>query len=405
MAERAEDLTMRLPYAEVEFDDLGALIHPEQVPAAVELIHAHRATDVLVLTHGWNSTLAQARLQYAALIESLVHVRAEVRGAQARRLVVVGVLWPSSLWAAVVDSGPAALQDQIRESMDDAATARELQALVARLRDAPEAARTFIALLRTALPDSSPGEDGAAFSALAHGDADAVMAVALETADENAERETGTGLVDRFWEALRNLLNITAYYRMKERAGVVGRVGIASLLDRLDAGSPGTRIHLVGHSFGGRAAAAAALRTRAPLASLSLLQAAFSHYGMARDWDGTRDGSFADVPAKVQGPILVTFTRNDRVVGIAYPLASRLARQIGSVLGDRNDPYGAIGRNGALKTPAALPPTELLEVGGTYRFQPGRVSSLDADAYIHGHADVTGPQVAYAVLSAVVAGQ
>ena len=126
---------------------------------------------------------------------------------------------------------------------------------------------------------------------------------------------------------------------------------------------------------------------------------------MARDWDGTRDGSFADVPAKVHGPILVTFTRNDRVVGIAYPLASRLARQIGSVLGDRNDPYGAIGRNGALKTPAALPPTALLEVGGTYRFQPGRVSSLDADRYIHGHADVTGPQVAYAVLSAVVAGE
>lgn len=81
---------------------------------------------------------------------------------------------------------------------------------------------------------------------------------------------------------------------MKDRAGHIGRSGLAPVLARLRAVAPGARVHLVGHSFGARlVTAAAAGGAGGTVGSLSLLQAAFSHYAFARGWDDgvTRDGA------------------------------------------------------------------------------------------------------------------
>lgn len=422
---------MKLPYAEVEFDKKGVLDHPEQVADAASLIRAEDATDVIVLAHGWNNTFGQARDLYERLIDSVAAVRGQVAGAGARRLVVIGVLWPSIQWADDAESGAgagveddvAALQAQIRERVLDPTIANKLIALVSKLDGSADAQREFLVLLRRTLPRTTKGEDKAAFEVLKEGSVDDVLSAAKGSdADDPAAAVQGgaasidpaglppledggaAGFLDGIIGAARNLLNITTYYTMKERAGVVGEKGIAALLDRLHTAAPTARLHLVGHSFGGRAVTAAALATAAPVSSMSLLQAAYSHFGMSQDWDGAKDGIFVKVPAKMNGPILVTFTQNDRAVGVAYPIASRLAHQIGVGLGDEKDPYGGIGRNGALKTPASFPAAKLLEVGGKYAFQRGRVSNLNADAFITGHSDIAGRQVGYAVLSAVVAG-
>ena len=97
------------------------------------------------------------------------------------------------------------------------------------------------------------------------------------------------------------------------------------------------------------------------------MQAAFSHNGFARHFDGERDGFFREVVAqgKVAGPILITHTKNDRAVGIAYPIASRIARQDASDLGDEDDIFGGIGRNGALHTPEAVAGELLDATAGT----------------------------------------
>jgi len=309
-------------------------------------------------------------------------------------------------------------------------TARaRLHALVPTLDSDPAAPERFVDALRRTLPRTSVGEDESAFDALRQASAAEVLDAAggmgsgeddgaaafvggaadIDPAglaplggDDAGPDGAGAGLFSSIVDAVRGVLNVTTYYTMKDRAGAVGTKGIATLLERLHAAQPDARLHLVGHSFGGRAVTAAALATSAPVQSLALLQAAYSHFGMANDWDGAgAQGLFAGVPAKVRGPVIVTCTRNDRAVGVAYPIASRLARQIGVGLGEENDPYGGIGRNGARKTPASLPPAELLEVGGAYALQAGRVSSLVADAFISGHSDVTGRQVAYAILSAL----
>lgn len=419
---------MKLPYADVRFDKKGAVSDPGELDTVGELLQQKHPTDIFVVSHGWNSTEGQARALYERLIGSLVAVRPKVAGAEQRRFAVVGVLWPSIQWAPDENAGTgagvadelAALEADIAQRIDDPQVRVKLLALAPRLETSSEAQEEFVDLLRKTLPRTSKGEDEAGFDALRSAPPAEVIEAAKVTGEADAapaavggaasidpaglgpldQEGGGAGFLDSVLGAARNLVNVSTYYTMKERAGVVGRKGIGPLLERLHREAPDARLHLVGHSFGGRAVTAAALATKAPVSSLSLLQAAYSHFAMADDWDGSgRRGLFAGVPAKVEGPIIVTHTRNDRAVGMAYPIASRLARQIGVALGDANDPYGGIGRNGALKTRGAVTAT-LLDVGGTYEFSSHDVWSLNADAFITGHSDVTGRQVAYAVLSA-----
>jgi hypothetical protein len=43
----------------------------------------------------------------------------------------------------------------------------------------------------------------------------------------------------------------------------------------------------------------------------------------------------------------------------------------------------------------------LQAVGADYSFQAGRAFNLRADAFISEHSDICGPQVAYALLTAI----
>jgi pimeloyl-ACP methyl ester carboxylesterase len=174
---------------------------------------------------------------------------------------------------------------------------------------------------------------------------------------------------------------------------------------------PALRIHLVGHSFGARLVTAAADASGAEVqpASLLLLQAAFSHNGFAPAFhaDG-RDytGFFRRVvqERKVAGPIVITYTLNDKAVGLAYAIASRLAREAVSGLGDAGDLYGGLGRNGAVHMPDAElggHVLELLAPGGAYSFAAGRVFNLKADRFIDSHSGIRNDAVGYALLRTI----
>ncbi len=410
---------MDLPYAEVEFDQTGALVTPGQVDAAAGAMRTAGATDVLVLTHGWNNTPDQARALYTNLVASLVAVQPQVARAAGRTFGVVGVIWPSIQWTppdqpagggAGLGDPTDALTSLIALQVDDVALRARLQALAPQLDGSTTARASFVALLREALPAGAvdDADPDSAPQALATADPETVFDAAGASGGllgTGVAQGGGDGLGFDLGDILGKacmVLNVFTYYTMKQRAGVVGEQGIAPLLASLHAAAPTVRLNLVGHSFGGRAVTAAALATTAPVSSLNLLQAAYSQYGMAENWDGAgSDGVFCQVPGRTPGPVLVTFSSNDRAVGLAYPIASRLAGQVGAGLGDATDKYGGIGRNGALKTPAELPVMPMTDVGGGYSFQPGKVSSLDSSRYIAGHSDITGPQVGYAVLTAV----
>jgi pimeloyl-ACP methyl ester carboxylesterase len=162
--------------------------------------------------------------------------------------------------------------------------------------------------------------------------------------------------IDDFFSGIKagalRLLNFTTYQTMKDRAGIVGKNGVNPVLHRIQSQVPnGIQFHLVGHSFGGRVVTATVdgpqtLRVN----TLLLLQAAYSHNGLAQNFDGHgANGFFEKVlsQAKVNGPILITHSKHDRAVGLAYPLASRLNGDDAAGVGNKDDRFGGMGANGA----------------------------------------------------------
>jgi hypothetical protein len=425
------------PVAEVEFKKDGTIAKPDEADAAVALVGSEALTDVLVLSHGWNNDMDQARSLYRDWLGVIRHaVTRQGWTDDQRKMGVVAVLWPSKQFAEpdTIPGGAASFGD---ESHDLAAQVDALDGVLApdvqaKLRDlAPriehdaDAQQQFVeaalgVLVDTYALDAETASEipKALFDAGADlltqfGDFDETdFLVASEGGAAGLNEEGGaTGLSEFFGGVVagaRNLLNYVTYYKMKERAGNVGRRGLAALLQQIRAAHPSVRLHLVGHSFGCRLVTASLLGTEDGVAvnvnSLSLLQAAFSHNSFAHDYDGSSDGFFRLVVAparRVLGPTMITYTKFDRAVGIAYPLASRLAGQVASAIGDADDKYGALGRNGAIKTPEAFSRT-MLKVGENYDgLADHQVHNLDSAAFISGHSDVRGEEIGEVIVQAV----
>jgi hypothetical protein len=378
------------PAEEVEFDRAGRLAG-DRGAAVRELAADGATTDLVVLSHGWNNDHLTARLLYAALAASMRSVSDRVPGLADRRIAFACVLWPSRKFAGLAGLGERL--DLLRELLPEQKLTIDAAADLVPALAARATARTAFAaaLLSVAARGADDREDASA------------QLFSLPGATVmNRLAEPASGFAD----AAKHLLDYLSYYEMKARAGVVGERGLAPLLGTFPR--PGPRVHLAGHSFGGRLVTAAAkARPPASLSTLTLLQAAFSHHGFAADWDdgdaGPQPGAFRDVLDRrvVTGPILVTHTVNDLAVGVAYEIASRIAGQKAS-LGGAVSVYGGIGSNGAQRTDEAVK-AELLPVGEIYTWQPGVPHNLRADRFVRGHTDVCGPEIAHALLSAIAA--
>src|SRR5262249_55598099 len=111
------------------------------------------------------------------------------------------------------------------------------------------------------------------------------FARALEQVEAGAPGTEGFALTPKgLWDGARELLRQATYYAMKRRAGTGGPRGLGPLIGRLAQAVPDVRVHLIGHSFGGRlvsfALAGLPDGVRA-VKSVTLLEGAFSHYAFA----------------------------------------------------------------------------------------------------------------------------
>ena len=105
---------------------------------------------------------------------------------------------------------------------------------------------------------------------------------------------------------------------------------------------------------------------------------------------------------RINGPILVSHTKNDKAVGLAYPLASRINGDRAAAFGDEHDEFGGLGRNGAQQMESGETIVgRLLPVGSAYAFQPGKFFNLEASEFIKGHGDIAGKEVAHAIRRAI----
>ena len=443
-----------IPYVEIDFDKNGKQQNTETI--------APDTTDVFVASHGWNNDKADARALY---LELFSNIAAQLSGFEVsgKKFAIVGVFWPSKKFdfkiAAIggAGGGPAAVatvtesdassqaavvarleeferylsMETLPEDSDAAAAiapkanvgveVKAAKDLLPKIDTHATARAEFVEHIRSLLDKSAANdEDGSnIFFKLKKGDelmdklrideddlSEEIInpggATAVPAGGHSAAPTGGPAGLAEFFKGFAtsaiNILNFTTYYEMKTRAGAVGKNGVTPLLREL--AKTAKNIHLIGHSFGGRVVAAAAAASETDrISSMTLLQAAFSHNGFSKK------GFFRSVIEKgrVHGPILVTHTKNDQAVGLAYPLASRLSGDTTAAIGDEHDEFGGIGRNGAQRMEKdELDKAEKLlrDIGGAYAFAR-RIFNLQADNFIKNHGDVRGKQVAYAALCAV----
>jgi len=437
---------------EVEFDKQGNVFNASQAEAALKALSEGQATDLLVFVHGWNNDMADARELYQGFFGKLEEMRDKHHRPQldARKLAGLAVLWPSKRFTdeELIPSGDAAsaepdaldpvLEEQLDQLKEDparlgqsgrvgaaeAAALDRAKSLVSRLEEDEDAQRQFVKEIRSILPrGGAHAEDGSdkffsrdavelledlgrpVIAPLPSGQGGGALSVGD---DAGTAAGQAAGLRDMFAgikAGARRLLNFTTYYKMKERAGLVGSTGVAGLLRQVRTRRPQIKLHLVGHSFGGRLVTAAvdALGPQVSVDSLTLLQAAYSHNGLAEKFDGENGGFFRAVMSKkkVRGPLVITHTKNDKAVGIAYPLASRVASDNAAAFGDADDPYGGMGRNGAQHTPTDKNERVLRAAGGRYSLKAGTVYNLNSDDFIRDHNDICKPEVAHITLTAI----
>jgi hypothetical protein len=432
------------PYFEVQFDKEGNVFDQSEVDKVLDFVSQHTTSDLFVMSHGWNNDMNEARGLYKNFFDRVNDIagKGKVPGIESRKFAVLGILWPSKKFAEeeLIASGAAGINSAVtvaflQKQLDNLkgvfdkpgadADIEKAKQLVPQLENSPKAQHDFADLIRQ-LPkkrDTNPEDasdrfftlDGTelmkrmskpAFAPPAHsGPTGSASAITSPSGPAGGAAGIGS-LFSGIKSAARNLLNFTTYYQMKERAGVVGRSGVNQLLREIQAKAPEIKTHLIGHSFGGRLVTAAAFGpdSQPPIKvnTMTLLQAAFSHNGFAQRFDGSHDGFFRKVvtDGRISGPTLITCSKQDKAVGLAYPLASLIANQNASDLGDKNDPFGGIGRNGAQHTPEASDGT-LNPVGGAYHFQNGKLFNLNGDILITGHSDISKDEIAYALLTSV----
>lgn len=438
-----------IPYSTAEFDKEGTLLKEPAVPQGT--------TDLIMVSHGWNNDREAAELLYRKLFGNFADVTAGDAAVKARRIAIVGIIWPSKKFddfmtepasASGAAGGAAAAGGNVNttashaamheaidraaplfETADAAGRIAALHKLVPELDGDSGKQQEFVETLRKLVePDGMIAGEHSRNDGSENFFEDSAAVIFERAAKEpvahpppggevapKGEGHAAGMLGDLFsgaTRAVQSLLNLTTYYEMKKRAGTVGKNGVAPLIDKLaetldkDTG----RIHLVGHSFGGRLVTAAATEsTTGRLYSLSLLQAAFSHNGFSQSFNGF----FRPMIEKqrVKGPILVTHTKNDTAVGRAYPIASRISGSNAESLGDADDEFGGIGSNGAQRMKdgeIAAATAELLAVNGSYAWQPGKFHNLESSKFIvnpdggDAHGFIHVPQVAWAISRVIV---
>ncbi|MFG2122345.1 serine-threonine protein kinase [Streptomyces sp. NPDC048710] len=411
------------PYWELTFDADGDVDGPERDRLLAQVTDRD-VRDLIVFAHGWNNDRSGATALYRRFFAPIPKL------APKARIGYVGVIWPSMRFcdepipdfpsaAPALVAGPALDPDTRRALLTTfPGRADELDRLARMLDEQPDGdagLAEFGQLVRQLVGTAQP------LSAADTSQQGEPLMFSTDTAtacEEFAAALTGPHAefsLPNPWEGAKELLRQATYYTMKRRAGTVGEHGLGPFVGQLAQAATGVRVHLVGHSFGGRLVAFA-LRglpdgVRA-VKSVTLLQGAFSHYAFAArlPQDPDTAGALKDRHKRIDGPLVCCHSHFDHALGTFYPLASRLAGDDHSILGVDiagvlGPEWGAMGHDGV----QAVPGTAKLDLAAALNGAlPGSgCVNVDAAAVVQrggppsgAHSDIVHPELARVVLAA-----
>ncbi|MEO6446536.1 MAG: hypothetical protein ABIZ91_00170 [Gemmatimonadaceae bacterium] len=403
-------------------------------------------TDVFFTSHGWKGDVPAAIEQYDAWIGAMEKVAADRATARQQRpgfkALVVGVHWPSLPWGdekvpaggalLSASTGGASVDDEVEvyaSSIADSPTARDaIRTILEAAQRSPDETKVSPALraaydtlfdesgLGSGDRNGRPGSDQDGF--------DPAAIIADAQAAGVGREETGVpgvlGIRDKIRNALVMPLRQLSFWRMKDRARVIGETGSHTLLTSLQKAAPTAHFHLMGHSFGcivvsaTVAGAPNGAQIPRPVDSLFLVQGALSLWAFSPDIPYAKGtaGYFNRIlkAGLVRGPIVTTRSTKDTAVGRLYPLGARVKKQL--VLADARFPeYGGIGSFGVQGVDRISSDQPMRPATYNYQFLGGRVYNLEASSVIKNgggasgaHSDISHPEVAHAFWSAVLSG-
>jgi hypothetical protein len=426
------------PFWKLTFDADGKVVAPPTSAALAAEVKQAGVSDLMVFSHGWNNSPEEAMRLYVGFFGEVSKLLHSPDHPSTAKIGLVGIIWPSIRWpdeaptavaggAAGVHAGatpPAKLGAELKKVFPKADSQRVLDQLTKLLDERPNdyaKLKEFKEKLRELVKSAGDGAPGIDMLEVAGAtvDDDQYLAVfnALsmhEPAMHGAGGAAGLGNpFQKLWNGAKGALRVTSYWQMKNRAGVIGEHGLGPALCELAATNPTLRINLIGHSFGARLVSYAlkglrcAANGTSPVKSLYLMQGAFSHFAFADklDFDPGRSGDLKGMASRVDGPLVTTHSLKDSAVGIAYPLASFVARQDNAAATDTGFRWEGMGHDGAQDVNAAA--AFLGQPGTSYPFKTGQWLNLDGNRVIvkggppsGAHSDIVHPETAWAALAA-----
>ncbi|MFF0031923.1 serine-threonine protein kinase [Streptomyces avermitilis] len=447
MTEQAMSVT---PYWELTFDADGDVDARERDRLLAQVTQ-RKVHDLVVFAHGWNNERSGATRLYSRFFQPVPAL------APRARLGYVGVVWPSMIFpdepipdfpaavpAEVTAVARPALAKGTRQALvevfpDRATLVEQIARLLEQHPDDGASLETFGQLVRL-LVEARPQDPQDAADILAaggpaggpemlSGDTAQVcrdFARALDQVASLHGTSAASGAVDfsftpaGLWDGAHELLRQAAYYAMKRRAGTVGERGLGRVLGQLAQEAPDVRVHLVGHSFGGRLVSFALRGLPAEVRtvkSVTLLQGAFSHYAFAArlPHDPHASGALHGLQTRIDGPLVCCYSHFDSALGTMYPLASRLAGDARSAAGELGADFdigrtlgpqwGAMGHDGvqAVDGTRAFTLAEALRA----KWPASGCVNVDAAAVVRrggpptgAHSDIVHRELAQVVLAA-----
>ena len=437
------------PWYIIPFDKHGTCTGPLTRKDLLGDVSGKKFSDVFIFSHGWNNDWEAASNRYESFIAGFIKLRTQfgLEPPPDYRPLLVGIVWPSTALVMPWEQGPKfAGSDDSSKDAESASWQRELETIGADVES--DTREEFYALAQTpSLSDAQAARLAEILSHLVEGytQADAEIANAetrppsgpqlLERAkqlgkkgsrsrvpgkiraidDSGGMPQAAFGLSDL---DPRGLVRTATVLQMKDRAGIVGKNGVAPLLrDTLKADSS-LKVHLIGHSYGAIVVLSALCNIPSAdfttqVSSVLLLQPAVSQWCFAADVDGEGfAGGYRPALERVSTPILTSFSKHDTPLTKMFHLAVRRDRDkgqprmaaAGAELPHSPSPYAALGGFG----PAGLTPEELQVVDITtpvsrysFRDPAPKVVALRGDQAISGHGEISVPATWWALFQQV----
>lgn len=435
------------PYWVVQFDQHGALTSGTQDALAAE-IAAAGVSNLFLMSHGWNNDVAAAEALYGRMFP-IIKAQCDLNP-DVDDVGFIGLVWPSILFPD--DPGRAAVPTGIGAQSIEAAvpspvnvttrkTGGEITAAMAQsfpgdqqevlvemgrliddglrhttagdtteVEQAADVQRFHTLLQQLVGPPDGATEDSGEMSLLASPDPVADyqrIATAMATGAQAGDAQGIGSIFGTVWNGAKDALRVASFWQMKNRAGVVGKAGLGPLLEALHSQNSQIRVHLIGHSFGARLVACSlsgiSSAAASPVASLLLLQGAFSHWAFASNYPPNGDnGSLLGTSDRVHGPLVSTFTQFDWAVGRWYPKASFLSGEDAQ----SEAPAGRWGGMGADGFQSSQPAVGFTVVSGqpAYPLVNGTFHQADANgiitdtgqsAFAGAHSDIVKDEIGW----------